>query len=130
MEPLKVTAGGSSRTEIIPSNPTDSARFKRYGKRPTRRQITLLTPAEIDDTAEKLPGYYAIAPPIMAWCALRFAEVSELRVKDISDAMPGWISMFGDLPLGRWCRRRLAGQQVRRRRSGCLGPTKRRRDDP
>ena len=77
--------------EIISVNPADSPRFKRYGKRPTRRQITLLTPAEIDDTAAKLPRYYAIALPIMAWCALRYAEVSELRVKDIDDGPDGMV---------------------------------------
>ncbi|MGW0039464.1 tyrosine-type recombinase/integrase [Gordonia sp. NPDC003376] len=77
--------------EIITSNPADSPRFKRYGKRPTRRQIILLTPLEISETATKLPSYYAIALPIMAWCALRYAEVSELRVKDIDDGPDGMV---------------------------------------
>ncbi|WP_079931765.1 site-specific integrase [Gordonia sp. i37] len=77
--------------EIITSNPADNPRFKRYGKRPTRRQIILLTPTEISETAAKLPSYYAIALPIMAWCALRYAEVSELRVKDIDDGPDGMV---------------------------------------
>ncbi|WP_461666530.1 tyrosine-type recombinase/integrase [Gordonia sputi] len=77
--------------EIITTNPADSPRFKRYGKRPNRRQIVLLTPAEITETAAKLPSYYAIALPIMAWCALRYAEVSELRVKDIDDGPDGMV---------------------------------------
>ncbi|MFZ2240184.1 MAG: tyrosine-type recombinase/integrase [Gordonia amarae] len=77
--------------EIIGSNPADSPRFKRYGKRPTRRPIILMAPAEIDATAAKLPSYYAIALPIMAWCALRFAEMSELRVKDIDDTPEGMV---------------------------------------
>lgn len=77
--------------EIITSSPADSARFKRYGKRPNRRQIILLTPTEIAETAAKLPSYYAIALPIMAWCALRYAEVSELRVKDIDDDPDGMV---------------------------------------
>lgn len=77
--------------EIITSNPADGPRFKRYGKRPSRRQIILLTPAEIAETTAKLPSYYAIALPIMAWCALRYAEVSELRVKDIDDGLDGMV---------------------------------------
>nr|EMP14527.1 hypothetical protein ISGA_78 [Gordonia sp. NB41Y] len=77
--------------EIITSNPADNPRFKRYGKRTTRRQIILLTPTEISETAAKLPSYYAIALPIMAWCALRYAEVSELRVKDIDDGPDGMV---------------------------------------
>ena len=77
--------------EIITTSPADSPRFKRYGKRPNRRQIILLTPAEITETAAKLPSYYAIALPIMAWCALRYAEVSELRVKDIDDGPDGMV---------------------------------------
>ncbi|OBC13596.1 hypothetical protein A5788_00340 [Gordonia sp. 852002-50816_SCH5313054-c] len=77
--------------EIITSSPADGPRFKRYGKRPNRRQIILLTPAEISTTAAKLPSYYAIALPIMAWCALRYAEVSELRVKDIDDGPDGMV---------------------------------------
>lgn len=77
--------------EIITSSPADSPRFKRYGKRPNRRQIILLTPAEISETAAKLPTYYTIALPIMAWCALRYAEVSELRVKDIDDGSDGMV---------------------------------------
>ena len=61
--------------EIITSSPADGPRFKRYGKRPNRRQIILLTPAEISTTAAKLPSYYAIALPIMAWCALRLSLI-------------------------------------------------------
>lgn len=88
---LKSLLREAVESEIIVKSPADSPRFKRYGKRPKRRQITLLTPAEISDTAAKLPSYYAIALPIMAWCALRYAEVSELRVKDIDDGPDGMV---------------------------------------
>lgn len=76
---------------ILPMSPAENPRFKRYGKRPSRRPITLLTISEIESGTAKLPEYYALALPLMAWCALRFAELSELRVKDIEDTPEGMV---------------------------------------
>lgn len=88
---LKSLLRDAVEREVIPMSPAENPRFKRYGKRPPRRPITLLTISEIEAGTARLPEYYALALPLMAWCALRFAELSELRVKDIEDTPKGMV---------------------------------------
>lgn len=88
---LKSLLRDAVEREVIPMSPAENPRFKRYGRRPPRRPITLLTVSEIETGTAKLPDYYALGLPIMAWCALRFAELSELRVKDIEDGPKGMV---------------------------------------
>ncbi|MEP9394372.1 site-specific integrase [Gordonia sp. VNK1] len=73
------------------TSPAENPRFKRHGRRPPRRPITLLTVSEIESGTAKLPEYYALGLPLMAWCSFRFAELSELRVKDIEDGPRGMV---------------------------------------
>lgn len=54
-------------------------------RRPPRRRIDLLTVPEIAALYDALPPSYRIAVLILAYCQLRFAELSELRVRDILD---------------------------------------------
>lgn len=77
---------------VVHSDPSDDPRFQRYGRRRKRRPDTpLLTPTEIDEIAAQLPSEYGIAVSLMAWCGLRFAELTELRVKDLDERPDGLV---------------------------------------
>jgi len=53
------------------------------GKPPKPRDVQPLTPAELEEVAEKVPEKYRPAVPVAAWCGLRFGELIELRRKDV-----------------------------------------------
>ncbi|WP_213251202.1 tyrosine-type recombinase/integrase [Gordonia pseudamarae] len=92
---LKSILKQAADDEIIAHNPAAAPKFIHYGDRVTRRPLIILSPAELLDVAAQLPSYYAIAVEIMAWCSLRFAEMSELRVKDIRDDELGMLIRIG-----------------------------------
>lgn len=57
--------------------------IKAAGKPPKPRDVKPLTPAELEQVAEKVPEQYRAAVPVAAWCGLRFGELIELRRKDV-----------------------------------------------
>jgi integrase len=50
-----------------------------------RREIDILTPAQVDKLATKMPARLRASVLLAAWCGLRLGETSELRRKDVSD---------------------------------------------
>lgn len=66
---------------LAPGNPCT---LKTAGRSPKAGQVDLLTVAELDAITAKMPAHYAASVPVMAWCALRFGEATELRRKDIA----------------------------------------------
>ncbi|AMO44003.1 integrase [Mycobacterium phage Bactobuster] len=49
------------------------------------RDVEALTPEELDIVAGEVFEHYRIAVYVLAWCALRFGELIEIRRKDIDD---------------------------------------------
>ncbi|ASJ79732.1 integrase [Mycobacterium phage Heffalump] len=54
-------------------------------KAATERDVEALTPEELDIVAGEVFEHYRIAVYVLAWCALRFGELIEIRRKDIDD---------------------------------------------
>ena len=68
--------------EVLDGNP---ARIVGASQSPRRRDINLLTPAEVDQVAAEMPPWLAASVVLAAWCGLRWGETSELRRKDLTD---------------------------------------------
>src|SRR5262249_15414252 len=49
-----------------------------------RRDVDILTPAQVDKLAAKMPARLRASVVLAAWCGLRWGETSELRRKDVS----------------------------------------------
>jgi integrase len=49
-----------------------------------RHDIDILTPAELDGLASKMPAELRASVLLAAWCGLRWGETSELRRRDVS----------------------------------------------
>jgi integrase len=49
-----------------------------------RCEIDILTPAEVDKLASKMPDRLRASVILAAWCGLRWGETSELRRGDVS----------------------------------------------
>ncbi len=74
---------------LISENP---AKIKGAGQTPKRRQLDILTPAELDQVTAAMPEQYRAAVPVAAWAGLRFGELIELRRKDVAvDAAGGTV---------------------------------------
>lgn len=80
---LKTILNTAVADHLIAENPCQVAGA---GKPPKRREVELLTPAELVDVTAKMPVEYRAAVPVAAWCGLRFGELIELRRKDIATA--------------------------------------------
>lgn len=73
---------------LITVNP---CQIKGAGRPPKRRELELLTVAELDRVAAALPDCYGLFVVVTAWCGLRFGEVIELRRKDIRVTADGMV---------------------------------------
>ena len=49
-----------------------------------KRDVDVLTPAEVDKLAAKMPARLRASVVMAAWCGLRWGETSELRRKDVA----------------------------------------------
>ena len=49
-----------------------------------RRDVDILTPAEVNRLASKMPAQLRASVLLAAWCGLRWGETSELRRSDVS----------------------------------------------
>jgi len=67
--------------EVLDANP---CRIRSAMQTKRRRDIDILTPAEVDKLAAAMPARLRASVILAAWCGLRWGETSELRRKDIS----------------------------------------------
>lgn len=67
--------------EVLDANP---CRIRAAMQTKRRRDIDVLTPAEVDRLASKMPPRLHASVIMAAWCGLRWGETSELRRKDVS----------------------------------------------
>jgi integrase len=67
--------------EVLDANP---CRIRAAMQTKRRREIEILTPAEVDRLAAKMPAELRSSVTLAAWCGLRWGETSELRRGDIS----------------------------------------------
>jgi integrase len=68
--------------EVLDANP---CRIRAAMQTKRRRDVDILTPAEVDKLASKMPARLHASVVLAAWCGLRWGETSELRRKDVSD---------------------------------------------
>lgn len=66
--------------ELIDSTP---CRIRAAMQTTRKRDVHVLTPAEVDALAAEMPAELAASVILAAWCGLRWGETSELRRKDI-----------------------------------------------
>lgn len=67
--------------ELLDGNP---CRIPKASQTKRRHQVEVLTPAELDKLAAKMPKHLQMTVTLAAWCGLRWGETSELRRKDIA----------------------------------------------
>lgn len=66
--------------EVLDANP---CRIRAAMQTKRRRDVEILTPAEVDGLAAKMPPELQASVVLAAWCGLRWGETSELRRKDV-----------------------------------------------
>jgi len=69
------------RDEILDANP---CRIRGASQAQRKRDIDVLTPADVDKLAANMPPQLRASVLMAAWCGLRWGETSELRRGDIS----------------------------------------------
>jgi integrase len=67
--------------EVLDANP---CRIRGASQTRRRKDIDVLTPAEVDRLAAAMPPQLRASVILAAWCALRFGELTELRRDDLS----------------------------------------------
>src|SRR5690349_8272249 len=67
--------------EVLDANP---CRIRAAMQTKRRREIDILTPAELDRLATKMPSQLRASVILAGWCGLRWGETSELRRGDVS----------------------------------------------
>lgn len=67
--------------EVLDANP---CRIRAAMQTKRKRDVEVLTPAEVDKLAAKMPAELRASVVLAAWCGLRWGETSELRRGDVS----------------------------------------------
>ncbi len=67
--------------EVLDANP---CRIRSAMQTNRKRDVDILTPAEVDKLAAKMPPELRASVLLAAWCGLRWGETSELRRKDVT----------------------------------------------
>lgn len=67
--------------EVLDANP---CRIRAAMQTKRRRNIALLTPAEVDQLANVMPDHLRASVVLAAWCGLRWGETAELRRSDLN----------------------------------------------
>ncbi|GAB18113.1 putative integrase [Gordonia effusa NBRC 100432] len=80
---LRTIFGTAVGDKLIDENPV---RVEGAGKLAQRRELEVLTAAELRAVVDDMPVEYRAATLVLAWCGLRFGELIELRRKDIERA--------------------------------------------
>lgn len=70
----------ATQDELIDANP---CRIRGAMQNKRRRDVEVLTPAQVDKLAARMPAELRASVTLAAWCGLRWGETSELRRKDI-----------------------------------------------
>jgi integrase len=68
--------------EVLDANP---CRIRAAMQTKRKRDVDVLTPAEVERLASKMPAHLQASVILAAWCGLRWGETSELRRKDVSN---------------------------------------------
>lgn len=67
--------------EVLDANP---CRIRAAMQTKRKRDVEVLSPAQVDRLAGKMPVHLRASVILAAWCGLRWGETSELRRKDVS----------------------------------------------
>ncbi len=67
--------------EVLDANP---CRIRSAMQTSRKRDVDVLTPAELDKLAAKMPDELRASVLLAAWCGLRWGETAELRRKDVA----------------------------------------------
>lgn len=67
--------------EVLDANP---CRIRSAMQTKRKRDVDVLTPAQVDKLAAKMPAELRASVLLAAWCGLRWGETTELRRKDVS----------------------------------------------
>ena len=67
--------------EVLDANP---CRIRAAMQTKRKRDVDVLTPAQVDALAAAMPAELSASVVLAAWCGLRWGETSELRRKDVS----------------------------------------------
>jgi integrase len=67
--------------EVLDANP---CRIRAAMQTNRKREVEILTPAEVETLAGKMPAELCASVLLAAWCGLRWGETSELRRKDVT----------------------------------------------
>jgi integrase len=78
---LHAVCATAVQDEVLDANP---CRIRAAMQTKRKRDVDVLTPAEVDRLAAKMPARLRASVVRAAWCGLRWGETSELRRKDVS----------------------------------------------
>ncbi|WRO41767.1 Site-specific integrase [Mycobacterium canetti] len=78
---LRAVCATAVQDGLLDGNP---CQIPRASQTKRRRQVEVLTPAELTRLAAKMPARLAMSVTLAAWCGLRWGETSELRRKDVA----------------------------------------------
>jgi integrase len=78
---LHAVCATAVQDEVLDANP---CRIRAAMQTKRKRDVDILTPAEVDRLASKMPAQLRASVLLAAWCGLRWGETSELRRKDVS----------------------------------------------
>lgn len=67
--------------EVLDANP---CRIRSAMQTKRKRDVEVLSPAQVDKLAAKMPAHLRASVVMAAWCGLRWGETSELRRKDVN----------------------------------------------
>jgi len=67
--------------EVLNANP---CRIRAAMQTKRKREVDMITPAQVEKLAAKMPAELRASVLLAAWCAIRWGETSELRRKDVT----------------------------------------------
>jgi integrase len=78
---LHAICATAMQDELLDANP---CRIRSAMQTSRKREVEVLTPAEVDKLAAQMPPELRMSVLLAAWCGLRWGETSELRRKDVT----------------------------------------------
>jgi integrase len=78
---LHAVCATAVQDEVLDANP---CRIRAAMQTSRRRDVDIITPAELDRLAAKMPPQLRASVLLAAWCGLRWGETAELRRSDVS----------------------------------------------
>lgn len=78
---LHAVCATAVQDEVLDANP---CRIRSAMQTSRKRDVDVLTPAELDRLAAKMPAELRASVLLAAWCGLRWGETAELRRKDVT----------------------------------------------